>query len=85
MYSYYIYFPTYLNICIYCNYKDVLNASWKPSITVKQLLMSIQTLLSEPNADHVTDQPEASRLYKSNRKEFDKRIKAQTLKHKPKE
>ena len=62
---------------------DVLNANWKPSITIKQLLIGIQHLLTNPNADHVTDQPEASRLYKNDRKEFDKRIKAQTKRHIP--
>ncbi len=66
------------NICL-----DVLNANWRPSISIKQLLQSIQTLLSEPNADHITDQPEASRLYKSNRAEFDKRVRAQAKKHTP--
>lgn len=63
---------------------DLMNASWKPSITVSQLLLSIQTLLDEPNPRHATDQPECSQLYNSDPIAYKRRIRAQTALHVPK-
>jgi len=54
---------------------------WKPSITIKQLLLGIQDLLDSPNpADPA--QEKAFYLYRDNRDEYVRRVKAQTLQYK---
>lgn len=62
---------------------DIINASWVPSITLKELLLAIQRLLDEPNPKHVTDQPQCSQLYNSNIQAYRKKIKEQAAKHVP--
>lgn len=57
---------------------SILNADWKPGMTIKELLLGIQFLLNNPNPDHVTDRSEPSTLCKKNPAEYKKRIRAQT-------
>ncbi|XP_039032985.1 SUMO-conjugating enzyme SCE1-like [Hibiscus syriacus] len=53
---------------------------WRPSITVKQILVGIQDLLDQPNAsDHA--QTEGYQLYVSNLNEYRKRVQRQTLEY----
>ncbi|RPA81797.1 ubiquitin-conjugating enzyme [Ascobolus immersus RN42] len=47
--------------------------AWKPAITVKQILLGIQDLLDEPNADSPA-QAEAYNLFKRDREAYDRRI-----------
>lgn len=42
---------------------DILNESWAPSMNIKTILLSIQTLLGEPNNNSPANE-EAARLYK---------------------
>ena len=50
--------------------------SWKPSLTIKHLLIGIQTLLDDPNnADPAQEEP--YKAYKSDRKEYEARVKQQ--------
>jgi ubiquitin-conjugating enzyme E2 I len=46
---------------------------WKPSITLKQILLGIQTLLDEPNLDSPA-QAEAFNTYKKDRAAYDRKI-----------
>ncbi|KAM0788527.1 SUMO conjugating enzyme Hus5 [Microbotryomycetes sp. NB124-2] len=50
--------------------------SWKPSITVKQIVLSIQDLLTNPNANDPA-QLDAYQLYKKDLKAYEKRVKQQ--------
>lgn len=49
---------------------------WKPSITIKQILIGIQDLLSSPNPSDPAQEP-AYRAYIDNRKEYENRVKQQ--------
>ncbi|KAK9891580.1 hypothetical protein WA026_015539 [Henosepilachna vigintioctopunctata] len=49
---------------------------WRPSITIKQILLGIQYLLNEPNAEDPA-QEEACTIYCENRLEYEKRVRAQ--------
>ncbi|XP_039023955.1 SUMO-conjugating enzyme SCE1-like [Hibiscus syriacus] len=53
---------------------------WRPSITVKQILVGIQDLLDQPNAsDHA--QTEGYQLYVSNSNEYRRRVQQQALEY----
>lgn len=43
---------------------SILNQDWRSGMCISDILSAIQTLLASPNADHVTDRTEPSRLYK---------------------
>lgn len=55
---------------------------WKASLTVKQILIGIQHLLNEPNIGDPA-QEEPFKLYRSNREEYRKRVKAQVALYPP--
>jgi len=55
---------------------------WKPSITVKQILLGIQDLLDNPNPNSPA-QAEAYTLYVTNKSEYLRRVKNQALKYPP--
>ena len=57
---------------------------WKPSLTVKQILMGIQDLLTEPNIKDPA-QDEAFRLYVRDQNEYKKRVLAQVKQYPPPE
>ncbi|KII63263.1 SUMO-conjugating enzyme UBC9-A [Thelohanellus kitauei] len=46
---------------------------WKPSITIKQLLLGIQAMLNEPNNSSPAN-GEAQHLYKTNKEKYDKKV-----------
>jgi ubiquitin-conjugating enzyme E2 I len=52
---------------------------WRPAITVKQILLGIQTLLDEPNLNSPAH-GEASRLLRRSKQEYDEYIRAQAKK-----
>ena len=60
---------------------DILRTSqWKPSGTVKKVLLAIEELLKNPNLDN-TLVPEIARIYKSDRNEFNRKAKEWTKKY----
>jgi ubiquitin-conjugating enzyme E2 I len=48
---------------------------WKPSLTVKQILLGIQDLLNEPNPESPA-QAEAYNMFKKDRAAYERKIKA---------
>ncbi|PRP87022.1 hypothetical protein PROFUN_05004 [Planoprotostelium fungivorum] len=53
---------------------------WKPSITVKQILLGIQDLLDTPNPNSPA-QADAYTLFVTNKTEYTRRVKAQAAKY----
>ena len=59
---------------------DILGSKWSPALTISKLLLSICSLLSDPNPDDplVT---EIAKLYKTNKQEHDRVAKEWTIKY----
>ncbi|KAF8321770.1 ubiquitin-conjugating enzyme 9 [Clavulina sp. PMI_390] len=57
--------------------------SWKPAITIKQILLGIQDLLNDPNANDPA-QTEAYTLFKNDKTAYEKRVKQQARENIPK-
>nr|CAG4635811.1 EOG090X0GZZ [Artemia franciscana] len=54
---------------------DILRDRWSPAYDVPAILVSIQSLLSDPNPDSAANSF-AAQLYKRNRREYEKRVRA---------
>ena len=52
---------------------DILRSKWSPVLTIQTVLLSIQSLLGDPNIASPAN-GHASRLYKHNRKKFNKKV-----------
>ena len=63
-------------ICLSIINPEPSKSAWRPAITLKQILIGIQSLLEEPNNDDAA-QADAHAIYKSNRPEYERRVKAQ--------
>ena len=59
---------------------DILNTSWSPVLTITKVLLSICSLLTDPNPDDPLDQSLAN-LYKQDKMEYNRRARIYTLKH----
>lgn len=57
---------------------DILKDQWSPALNIKDLLLSLSSLLNEPNPKDPYV-PEIARLYLSNKKEHDAIAKQKTL------
>jgi ubiquitin-conjugating enzyme E2 I len=54
---------------------------WRPAITIRQVLLGIQDLLTEPNVN-VPAQADAYTAYTTNLPEYERRVKEQALQFK---
>nr|CAD7423708.1 unnamed protein product [Timema monikensis] len=61
---------------------DILQNRWSPTYDVSAILTSIQSLLSDPNPNSPANSM-AAQLYKENRREYEKRVKACSLLDEP--
>lgn len=52
---------------------DIIQDMWKPIYTVDMLLTSVQSLLTDPNCDSPAN-PDAARVYRTNIKEYKRRV-----------
>ena len=82
--------PPKVNFCTkiyHCNVNsngsiclDILKDQWSPSLTISKVLLSITSLLSDPNSDDPLT-PEIAKLYKKDKVKHDQRAKEWTLKY----
>jgi ubiquitin-conjugating enzyme E2 D/E len=56
---------------------DILKSQWTPSLTISKLLLSISSLLAEPNAKDPLN-PQAGNLYLNNLEDYNKKVKTYT-------
>jgi ubiquitin-conjugating enzyme E2 D/E len=57
---------------------DILKDQWTPALTISKVLLSICSLLTDPNPDDPLV-PEIAQLLKTNRKQHDRRARENTL------
>jgi ubiquitin-conjugating enzyme E2 D/E len=59
---------------------DILKHEWSPALTIKSVLLSVSSLLTDPNPDDPL-MGDIARQYKSNKKEFERVAREWTQQH----
>ena len=59
---------------------DILKNAWMPTLTIEKVLLSISSLLADPNPDDPLD-PDIAYLYKTNKLEHDRIARRMTIKY----
>jgi ubiquitin-conjugating enzyme E2 D/E len=59
---------------------DILKDQWSPALSITKVLLSICSLLSDPNPDDPLA-PEIANIYKTNKEEFNKIAREYTVKY----
>ena len=59
---------------------DILNTNWSPALTIIKVLLSISSLLTDPNPDDPLSK-EAAKAYLANKDEYNKRARIMTLQY----
>jgi len=59
---------------------DILRDNWSPALSISRVLLSISSLLTDPNPDDPLES-DVARLYKTNRGQFDRLAREWTLRY----
>uniref|UniRef100_A0A6C0IES2 UBC core domain-containing protein n=1 Tax=viral metagenome TaxID=1070528 RepID=A0A6C0IES2_9ZZZZ len=59
---------------------DILKDQWSPALSITKVLLSICSLLSDPNPNDPLS-PEIANIYKTNKEQFDKNARDYTLRY----
>ena len=59
---------------------DILNNNWSPALTIIKVLLSISSLLTDPNPDDPLDKF-VTNLYLNNKEEYNKQARLKTIQY----